>query len=194
MHVKKFVCGPLKTNCYLVWDEGKAVLIDAPQRCSQPVLDELAKRNLELVLVVNTHGHWDHIADNAELKEKTGAKIAVHKGDEKMLWSPPDGVASSRADTHLDESDLIRIGSAALEVIETPGHSPGSVCLYGAGMLFSGDTLFAGSHGRTDFPGGDHSKMLASLKKLLKLPPETKVHPGHGPETALGKERWIGHM
>lgn len=200
MEMRRFTLGPFKTNCYLLWDEDKAILIDAPKGCSEQVLDVLEKNKLRLMVIANTHGHWDHITENKIIKEKTGAKIAVHKGDEKMLWSPknsliklPFDVPPSKADAYLDEGDVIKIGSINLEVVETPGHSPGSVCLYEAKhkMLFSGDTLFARSYGRTDFPGGDHKKILASLKKLLKLPGDVKIYPGHGEETVLGSEKWI---
>lgn len=208
MQIRKFVCGPVETNCYLVWDEGKALLIDAPQDSMNNVLEMLDKNKLKLILIANTHGHWDHVVENALLKEKTSAVIAVHKSDEKMLWNPKgtmfkpedinkiSGMPPSRADTHLDEGDVIKIGGIALEVIETPGHSPGSVCLFESRqkILFSGDTLFAGSYGRTDFPGGDHKKMVASLKKLFKLPQDTKVYPGHGSETLLSREKWIEEM
>ncbi|MBI2578945.1 MAG: MBL fold metallo-hydrolase [Candidatus Aenigmarchaeota archaeon] len=201
MLIKKFTCGPAATNSYLIWDddERKALIIDAPKGCYGQVLDELGKNKLKLLLIANTHGHWDHIADNKALKEKTKAMIAVHKNDEKMLWEPgnaPFDIPASRADTHLDEGDVIKLGSISLEVMETPGHSPGSVCLYEAksNILFSGDTLFAGSCGRTDFPGGDHGKMIASLKRLLKLPPNTKVYSGHGEETTVGSEKWIEEL
>ena len=153
---------------------------------------------MKLRYIVNTHGHMDHIEGNKDLQAATGAPILIHREDAGMLTSPAQNLSlfvgsdfvSPPPGRLLDEGDVIAWGRESLQVLHTPGHTPGSISLAGGGVVFSGDTLFARSVGRTDFPGGSMTKLLLSLReKLLDLPPETRVLPGHGPETTIGVEK-----
>lgn len=182
------VVGPIETNCYIVEDEKsrEAMVID-PGDEPRKILKFLEEHQLKPRCLVITHGHYDHIGANRELKEKTGAPILMHKNDVfglKVVDSPP-------ADRHLEEGDEIKNGDISLRVIHTPGHSPGGICLYceKEKVLFSGDTLFADTYGRTDLPYSSEEEMAKSLQKLLKLPPDTKVYPGHGQSTTIGDEQ-----
>jgi hydroxyacylglutathione hydrolase len=148
---------------------------------------------------VSTHGHWDHIGDNAAVAAHTAASIAVHPLDGERLrhpqplWAPFEIVPSVPA-IELAEGGIIRFGDGQLRVLHTPGHTEGSVCLLAGdeGLLFSGDTLFAGAWGRTDLPGGDDEAMAASLARLTDLEDGVRVYPGHGAETTSGRERaWL---
>jgi glyoxylase-like metal-dependent hydrolase (beta-lactamase superfamily II) len=148
--------------------------------------------------IVNTHGHVDHIVANRALKRRTGAEVLIHRADAEMLIDArqnfsnmlAEPVTSPPADRLLEGGDVIRIGDLELRVAHTPGHSPGGISLLGDGMVFSGDTLFAGSIGRWDFPGASYNLLLASVRnKLLVLDDETMVYPGHGPATTIGEEK-----
>ncbi|HHT42359.1 MAG TPA: MBL fold metallo-hydrolase [Firmicutes bacterium] len=195
MQIESFALNALSTNCYVVYDSGEAVIVD-PGDQSQAVLDFLEDKGLSVVAVVNTHGHSDHIHGNAWLLEKTGAPLAIHEDDAAFLVDPalhlgPQirmDVVPTEAQRLLRDGDRIVIGSGSLEVLHTPGHTPGGICLYGHGLLISGDTLFKRSVGRWDLPGADERALQDSLRRLAKLPPETKVFPGHGPSTTLGEE------
>lgn len=193
------VVGPVFTNCYLIYDDStkEAILID-PGLDSERVLDRIEEEGLELKLILNTHGHFDHVACNGFFKRETGAGIAIHEDDVEILKSVPEqatwfGVTappSPQPDVILKEGDSIEIGEIKLEVIHTPGHTPGGICLLGDGFLFSGDTLFRGSMGRTDLPGGSLEELIRSIKtKLFVLPDDTLVYPGHGDMTSIGEER-----
>lgn len=199
MEVRKFVLGYLTTNCYVVSCpvEKEAIVID-PGGEVESLLNYLHQEGLSLKYIVNTHGHGDHIQGNGQLKEATGAKIAIHERDQAMLKKPAKNLsrytgkdfASPPADLLLAEGDSVRWGKESLEVIHTPGHTPGGISLVGNGLAFTGDTLFAGSVGRSDLPGGSMTDLLTSIReKLLVLPPETRVLPGHGPETTIGAEK-----
>ena len=155
---------------------------------------------LRIEKILLTHSHWDHFADAAFLKEKTQALLYVHPLDAENVEAPgSDGlpqffpIRAVKVDRRLQEGEIIEVGPLKLEVIHTPGHSPGGVCFYLAseGILFAGDTLFRGSIGRLDLPTGDSDKMWPTLQKLAKLPPKTRVVPGHGPDTEIGKEAWL---
>ncbi|MDI9567594.1 MAG: MBL fold metallo-hydrolase [Bacillota bacterium] len=199
MEIKVYVLGELATNCYLVIcrDSKEAIVID-PGGDPAPVLDELEREGLKLRYIINTHGHMDHIEGNQSLQEATGAPILIHKEDAGMLTSPAQNLSlfvgpelvSPPPGRLLADGDEISWGKQSLRVLHTPGHTPGSISLAGGGVVFSGDTLFARSVGRTDFPGGSMGKLLVGIReKLLALPPETRVLPGHGPETTIGVER-----
>ena len=167
--------------------------------CLEWIAEELAARDWTLKYIVTTHGHWDHIGDNARVAEHTGARIAVHPLDAHRLTNPtgnllPFEIPPSVPAVELQEGGEIRFGSLRLEVLHTPGHTEGSVCLLDreAGRLYSGDTLFNGSFGRVDLPGGSPEAMVASLDRLHRLDPTLTVLPGHGGATTIGREQpWI---
>ncbi len=201
MLIKTFTSGPVDTNCYLVGcpETHEAALIDAPQGVLSKILHE---KQLNIKKIFITHSHWDHIADAAEIKAALHVPLYIHPYDEENLKHPGAdrlpmffAVQGALADGFLEEGEKFKIGNLELQVIETPGHSPGGVCLWfpKEKVLFSGDTLFQGSMGRVDFPTSSPTQMWASLKKLAKLPPETKVYPGHGPATTLAAEGWIAN-
>lgn len=195
------VVGPIGTNVHVLADARtrEAIAIDTAAPCLAWIAEELAARDWTLKLIVSSHGHWDHIGDNAAVAEHTGAKVAVHPLDAHRLTDPkplyaPFEIPPSVPAVDLAEGGEIRFGEIRLRVLHTPGHTEGSVCLYDAdhGRLFSGDTLFAGSWGRTDFPGGDEDAMAASLARLSELEDPVRVFPGHGADTTIGRERpWL---
>jgi hydroxyacylglutathione hydrolase len=195
------VVGPVATNVHIVADERsrEAIAIDTAIPSLAWIAEELAARAWTLRLIVSTHGHWDHVGDNAAVAGATGAEIAVHALDRESLlhptplWAPFD-IPPSVPAVELAEGGEIRFGSIRLRVLHTPGHTPGSVCLQAAddGLLFSGDTLFAGGWGRVDLPGGSAEAIVGSLARLGELEPGVAVLPGHGPETTIGRERpWL---
>lgn len=184
------------TNCYLLWSGQEAGVIDPGGPVSE-VIDFIRGHGLVLKWIINTHGHADHIAGNGMLRNEFGAPILIQERDREMLLEPTanlsvfmgKGITSPDADKLLKEGDLIRLDSEALQVIETPGHTPGGISLAAPRLLFAGDTLFFESVGRTDLPGGDHLQLLKSIReKLMILPPETIVLPGHGETTTIGHE------
>lgn len=199
MIVKVLVVGPVMANCYVIGCEqtGEAAVID-PGDETDRILLSLAESKLTLNYIINTHGHFDHVGGNRRLKEATGAKILIHPLDAPMLrllsasasaWgfsaddSPPP-------DRTVEDGDIIRFGTITMTVLHTPGHSPGGISLYTDGHVFVGDTLFAGSIGRTDFPGGDYGTLISSIRrKLLVLDDDVRVLTGHGPQTTIGKEK-----
>ena len=195
------VIGPISTNVHVLADPRtrEAIAIDTATPCLAWIADELAARDWTLKLIVSTHGHWDHIGDNAAVAEHTGADIAVHPLDAHRLTDPkplyaPFEIIPSVPAVELAEGGVVRFGSIELQVLHTPGHTEGSVCLYAAddGLLFSGDTLFAGGWGRVDLPGGDEAAMVASLGRLSGLEDAVAVFPGHGQATTIARERaWM---
>ena len=195
------VVGPVATNVHVLADarSREAIAIDTATPSLAWIAGELAARDWTLKLIVSTHGHWDHIGDNAAVAAHTGADIAVHPldrerlTDPKPLWAPFEIVPSIPA-VELAEAGEVRFGEIRLAVLHTPGHTEGSVCLVDrdAGLLFSGDTLFAGGWGRVDLPGGDPAEMAASLARLSELEDAIEVFPGHGGATTIGRERaWL---
>ncbi|HYN69361.1 MAG TPA: MBL fold metallo-hydrolase [Candidatus Eisenbacteria bacterium] len=195
------VTGPAATNVHLLADEQsrEAIAIDTAIPSRAWIHDELAARGWTLKLIVSTHGHWDHIGDNAAVAADTGADIAVHPldahrlTDPQPLWAPFD-IPPSVPAVDLAEGGEIRFGAIRLTVLHTPGHTEGSVCLLDGddGLLLSGDTLFAGSFGRVDLPGGSAEAMVESLDRLRGLDDRLAVLPGHGPLTTIGRERaWL---
>jgi len=195
------VVGPLSTNVQILADERsrEAIAIDTAIPSLAWISEELAARGWTLKLIVSTHGHWDHTGDNAAVAGHTGAPIAVHPLDRDRLIHPkplyaPFEIPPSVPAVDLAEGGLIHFGSLRLEVLHTPGHTEGSVCLMAPdeGILFSGDTLFAGGWGRVDLPGGSAEQMAASIARLGRLDPGTRVLPGHGASTTIGREAaWI---
>lgn len=195
------VVGPVATNVHLLVDarSREAIAIDTATPSLAWIAGELVERGWTLKLIVSTHGHWDHIGDNAAVAAHTGAEIAVHPLDRGRLTDPqplfaPFDIPPSVPAVDLAEGGVIRFGEVRLTVLHTPGHTEGSVCLLGQdeGILYSGDTLFAGGWGRVDLPGGDSTAMVASLARLTALEDRVAVFPGHGPATTIGRERaWM---
>jgi hydroxyacylglutathione hydrolase len=195
------VVGPASTNVHVLADprSREAIAIDTAIPSLAWIREELAARDWTLKLIVSTHGHWDHIGDNAAVATETGAEIAVHPLDRERLehpqplWAPFD-IPPSVPAVELAEGGEIRFGEIRLRVLHTPGHTEGSVCLLSAddGLLFSGDTLFAGGWGRVDLPGGSSEAMAVSIARLTELEDRLAVFPGHGPSTTIGRERaWM---
>ncbi len=195
------VTGPIATNVHILADERsrEAIAIDTAIPSLAWIREALDSRGWTLKFIITTHGHWDHMGDNARVAEHTGAQIAVHPLDAHRLTDPnpmwaPFEIPSSVPAVELAEGGEIRFGSVRLEVLHTPGHTEGSVCLLDpdGGRLYSGDTLFAGSFGRVDLPGGSPEAMVASLDRLRGLDDMLGVYPGHGPTTSIGRERsWL---
>ena len=193
--------GPIATNVHLLGDARtrEAIAIDTAIPSLAFVSGELTTRGWTLKLIVSTHGHWDHIGDNAALAAHSGAPIAVHPLDRGRLEHPDRGMAPfeippSVPAVELAEGGVIRFGDLRLDVLHTPGHTEGSVCLLAAddGILFAGDTLFAGGWGRVDLPGGSAEAMAESLARLSRFEDRLRVFPGHGPSTTIGRERaWL---
>ncbi len=188
--------GPWQTNAYLVWDgrSPDALILDPGMGAAASLLARVAANGLRLHLVANSHGHIDHIFDNALLMRGSGAPLAIHPDDAYRLAAGNNyGFEIERAVASVDlrEGEQLRIGDLVFDVLHTPGHTEGSVCLYEErhALLLSGDVLFAGTYGRTDLPGGDDAAMVTSLARLAaQLPPGVRVLPGHGPETTLERE------
>lgn len=195
------VVGPVATNVHVLADAAsrEAIAIDTATPSLAWISGALAERDWTLKLIVSTHGHWDHIGDNAAVAEHTGAQIAVHPDDRYRLVDPqplyaPFPIVPSIPAVELAEGGEIRFGEIRLRVLHTPGHTEGSVCLlaYDDGLLFSGDTLFAGGWGRVDFPGGSPEAMAASIARLAEMEDHLRVLPGHGAATTIGRERaWM---
>jgi glyoxylase-like metal-dependent hydrolase (beta-lactamase superfamily II) len=204
MKLLQRVIGPIATNLYVLADEpsGEAIAIDTATPCVEWLTTTLAERGWTLKLIVSTHRHWDHIGDNAPLSNVTGAQIAAHALDRHGLEHPstlmaPFPIPPSVPAIDLAEGSRVKFGEVDLEVLHTPGHTEGSVCLLANDerLLFTGDTLFAGSWGRTDLPGGSDDQMVDSLARLTALPTDLKVLPGHGRQTTIGAERpWLGQV
>ncbi len=199
MLVEALTVGPLQVNCYLVACEKTrtAAVIDPGEEGAR-ILEAINRAGLRLQSIINTHGHFDHIGANSFLVEKTGAELLIHRDDAPLLARAREHAAHfgltavpSPAPTRLLQGgEVLSVGDIALQVFFTPGHSPGGICLLAEDHLFVGDVLFAGSVGRTDLPGGDHDRLLQSIREqLLILPDATVVHPGHGPDTTIGRER-----
>ncbi len=200
MILEKFICGPVDTNAYLFGDD-KLCAIDPAYDSKDLILAVLEKTGLTLDKILLTHSHWDHIADVKALQEATNAPVYVNKLDAIYLEKPgSDGLPSIlpiqgvKTDCFLEDGATVTVGNLVFQIIHTPGHSPGGVCFYQKEqkLLFSGDTLFQGTIGNLGFPTSDPDAMWESLKKLEKLPLDTRVLPGHGPDTFLEDERWIG--
>ncbi len=199
MIIKSLTVGPIMANCYIVGCERTktAVVID-PGADGNRILLTLAESNLTVKYILNTHGHFDHVGANKELKEATGADILIHSLDAPLLshlssTAMAMGMSiedSPPPDRTIEDGDTISFGDIVLKVIHTPGHSPGGVAFYADGALFAGDTLFAGSVGRTDFPGGDFNILSESIrKKLFVLGDDVTVYPGHMGTTEIGIEK-----
>ena len=198
--IEKLELYPFGTNCYIVGDESKkeGMIIDPGSEANR-ILKRVEDLELEIKLILLTHGHPDHISALKEVKEATDADIAIHADDASFLQGgrafggPSFGFspqASPPPDRLLKGGDSIDIGNLHFLVIHTPGHTPGGICLLGEGVVFTGDTLFNFGIGRYDMPGGNGHQLMNNIyTKLMVLPDNTVVYPGHGPETTIGTER-----
>ena len=199
MIIEKLEVGPIMANCFIVGCEEtrQAAVIDPGDEADR-ILYKLAGHKLTVTSIINTHGHFDHVSANRELKNATGAELIIHAADAPMLTSLSEMAAafglscdnSPPPDRTVDEGDTIAFGSIEMKVLHTPGHSPGGISLVCGDKVFVGDTLFAGSIGRTDFPGGDFDTLISAIRtKLFPLGDEVMVLCGHGPETTIGREK-----
>lgn len=191
--------GYIATNCYIVVNEEThhGVIID-PGGDAGRIMEAVQKENITVDAIFLTHGHSDHIMALAEVAEKTGAPVYISKEDAPMLTDPVGSLAAyigggalkKAADKFYADGDEVEAAGIKFKVLATPGHTPGGVCLLTGGVVFCGDTVFAESIGRTDFPGGSYKQLLQSIKeKILPLDDDVKLLPGHGPATTVGWER-----
>ena len=189
MIIKSFIVGMLSTNCYIVTNSKKESIIIDPgfesNREFENIIEYINEKSLNVKLIVNTHGHADHISGNSKLQKKYKCPISIHRNDSEFLESLDD----NNRIIFLEDGDFLDFGKDLLRVILTPGHTPGSISLIGKNVVFTGDTLFSKGIGRMDFPGGSREDMKKSISKLMSLPDEWVVYSGHGILTTIGEER-----
>lgn len=196
MLVERFVVPPLDNNAYLLFDEKtlKAAVVD-PALGGDVLLNRAKELEAQITHILNTHGHPDHICDNYRIKEATGAALCIHELDAyRLLYNPfSENPIPPKVDILLKGGETLEVGSLKVEVLHTPGHTEGGCCFYlpEDGVIFTGDTLFAGNIGRVDLEGSNPAQMLESLKRLFTLPKRLKVYPGHGYPTTLEDECWM---
>lgn len=201
MLINTYVAGPVQANNYLVVDEvsKEAILIDCSDYVEE-IIDYVKKNNLKVKYILLTHGHFDHVLGINRMNEVLGAKVYVHKGDKEqvvntrsvmmMFGLPTEGVENPKITATLSDAGELTLGNQVIKVIETPGHTPGGVCYLIGDCLFSGDTLFHGTIGRIDLPGGSFQQIKHSVKDVLfALDENIKVYPGHGEPTSIGYEK-----
>jgi glyoxylase-like metal-dependent hydrolase (beta-lactamase superfamily II) len=198
MIIEKLTVGELQENAYVLGDEKtkQAIVID-PGDEPDRIIEVIKNHGLSVQSIICTHAHFDHVGAAGDIKRETGAKVLLHKDEEGSYGMVRDQAALwgysvddlPQPDGFIDEGDEIRAGDLSFKVMHTAGHSRGAICLYGEGILISGDTIFQGSVGRTDFPGGSIEELRKSFKRLLDLPEDTQVLSGHGPETTIGREK-----
>ena len=197
MTLRTLCLGELDTNCYIIWDDNRVAMVVDPADEAEKILAVIEAERLSVSAVVLTHVHFDHLLAAEEVCAATGAPLYVGRGDEDALTDSVRNLSgvfqmcapvSLKADRLLCDGDELTVGDLSFTVLETPGHTPGCICLIGEGVLFAGDTLFYDSIGRVDFPGSDVPSMLASLRRLATLPAELMVYSGHGPATTIGRE------
>lgn len=201
MEIKRFPLGTLWTNCYLIWDDNGDGFVVDPGGPAQDVVDYVRSKDIKVHMIVVTHGHADHIGGVDMLRGIAKEGVAIHEEDAACLTSPAKNLSlcmgaeirTSAAETILHDGDRLKAGKMTLDIIHTPGHTLGGVCILVSDgdekILISGDTLFARSIGRSDLPGGDEDTLIESLKKLDGFPDDMRVFPGHGPETTIGAEK-----
>ncbi len=195
--LKIFAVGPMEANCYILYDPDKreGLIIDPGAEGSR-LIKFIEQEKISINYIINTHAHPDHVGANRELKEYTNAPILIHRYDAPMLAGSesilslifPLGSSSPPADTLIKDGDLIECGGMKLQVLHTPGHTPGGISLLQDDCIFTGDTLFSGSIGRSDLPGGSQEVLLDSIRKILSLGENLIVYPGHGPSTTVSQE------
>jgi hydroxyacylglutathione hydrolase len=198
MKIENIVVGPLQVNCYIVYDEDslEALVVD-PGDEAEKIIRLIEAGRLKVSNIVCTHAHFDHIGAVRRLKEKTGSQVIIQKEDFEIYMRADEQAVSwgfqieqpPEPDIYVVDGDEVGVGRSRFKVLHTPGHSPGGICLYGEGVIFTGDTIFAGSVGRTDFYGGSIAELKKSFSKIISLPPETRIFSGHGPLTTVKKEK-----
>ncbi len=199
MLIEKLAVGPIMANCFVIGcEETREGAVIDPGAEADRILEAVSAAGLTITRIINTHGHFDHVGANREIKGRTGAELIIHPLDAAML-SQLDQMAgafgmsvdnSPPPDRTVEEGDRIAVGQLTLTVLHTPGHTPGGISLHTDGHVFVGDTLFQGSIGRTDFPGGDYDTIIRSIRrKLFPLGDRVVVYTGHGPETDIGTEK-----
>lgn len=201
MIINTLAVGPFAANCYIVGSsETKQGMIIDPGAEAKAILKSVQQTGLTISTIVITHAHMDHVGALRKVQDRTGAQFAIHEAEKGFLFSAPMRMLTSlgvsplksppRPDRLLRDGASVDVGNLHFEVLYTPGHSSGGICLSGHGVVFSGDTLFNSGIGRTDFPGMSHERLIRSIReKLMVLPDETVVYPGHGPSTTIGDER-----
>lgn len=202
LQIVQVPAGPIATNAWVVIDRasGEALIVDAPPDAASPIDQVLTETGATPVMLVLTHTHWDHIGDAEAIRVRYGIPLAVHPLDRGRLDDPGDTpvpIPPAGVDRELAEGDELKLGEQTLVVMHTPGHSPGQVSLYlaAANLLLGGDTLFPNGYGRTDIPGASEKDTIATIRRLLDLPDEVTVLPGHGEPTTIGRERrWMQHV
>ena len=198
MQFKTVITGNIEENCHLIWDKNKYCLVVDPGDDCNRILKVISDNHLTVEKIVLTHGHYDHVGAVNELKDATGATVIAHEEEKDLILNPelslsryisPD-FSIPEVDSYVKEGDVISVGDLSFTVMHTPGHTVGGMCLYGHGVLFSGDTVFYGTLGRWDFPTGNLSKLVHSItKRIFSLPDDTVIHSGHGPATTVGMEK-----
>ena len=200
MKIEKFVTGIISTNCYLVInEETKQTVVIDPAACPSYLMGHIKSEGLQVEAILLTHGHFDHIMGIGDLRKEFPVPVYAHEGDQETLLDPSLNLSISYTDgytfdgaTYVRDGQTLELAGASFQVIHTPGHTPGGVCYYleNEKVLFSGDTLFQNSVGRTDFPNSSMSDLIRSLReKVMALPDDVKVYPGHMGETTIGHER-----
>ena len=199
LEILRFTYGPFAENTYVVvGPSGRRAMLVDPGLETEPILDALRDRDLDVELILNTHGHLDHVANNAFFKRATGAPLAIHPADLPYLKAVARQASfygltaedSPDPDLLLEDGAPLAFDDTTFDVLHTPGHTPGGVCLHRGTQMLVGDTLFRGSVGRTDLPGGDWAALVDSIRtKLFALPDEIRCYPGHEGETTIGRER-----
>ncbi len=198
INIKKVVVGAFEVNCWIVWDESNNAIVIDPGADANKIEKAIEESGLSVAAYLLTHGHADHISALADISHKIPAELGIHPNDAKWAFTPqnsippfyPQPATPEKIDRSLEDKQTWQDGNLNYEIIDTPGHTPGGVCFYfpAEKLLFCGDTLFKGSAGRTDLPGGDSRVLANSLKKLKQLPGETKVYSGHGPDSTIEHE------
>ena len=202
MKIETLCVGPLEVNCYIIGTNKENAIIIDPGADPDKILQYIRFHDLKTKYILNTHGHVDHIGSNAYIKSETDAQLLIHKEDAFMLGQIQDSYISGLlnakpspdADRVLNDGDIIELDDVKLEVIHTPGHTPGGVCFYNGSVLFTGDTIFVGGIGRTDFPYSHHQTLIKSiLDRIMKLPDDTIIYPGHNygitPTSTVSREK-----